>query len=189
MQRDAAALETLRLASALVVEMRQRGSQCSRVSWRKPLPSAPSTSASGRVSAARLQRLIAFLGKPDAQVAALAEFGESLRKILDEHDGHDVERAARGLGERAVRGRAVPLGQTEARCAEGGGRAERGADIMRVGDLIEHDEDAIGIGLVEPDGRQLLDLERDSLMHLVGAEQPVEIARRGVLDAHVRALR
>lgn len=133
----------------------------------------------------RLQRHITFLGESDARIAKLAEFGESLGKILDEHDGHDVERAARDLGERAGKWRAVPLGQNETRCAEGGGRAEYGADIMRIGDLIEHDEDAIGIGLVEPDGRQLLDLERDSLMHLVGAEQPVEIARRGVLDAHV----
>ena len=133
----------------------------------------------------RLQRHITFLGESDARIAKLAEFGESLGKILDEHDGHDVERAARDLGERAGEWRAVPLGQNETRCAEGGGRAEHGADIMRIGDLIQHDEDAIGIGLVEPDGRQLLDLERDSLMHLVGAEQSVEIARRGVLDAHV----
>ena len=149
------------------------------------MPSAPSTSASGRVRRSRLQRLITFLGESDARIAKLAEFGESLGKILDEHDRHDVERAARDLGERAGQWRAVPLGQNETRCAEGGGRAEHGADIMRIGDLIEHDEDAIGIDLVEPDGRQLLDLERDSLMHLVGAEQPVEIARRGVLDAHV----
>src|SRR5215469_8366906 len=46
----AAAFDTLRIASALSVEMRQRRSQCSRVSWRSPLPSAPSTSASGRVN-------------------------------------------------------------------------------------------------------------------------------------------
>src|SRR5262249_47582573 len=48
----ATAFETLRLASALSVEMRQRRSQCSRVSWRSPLPSAPSTSARGRVNGA-----------------------------------------------------------------------------------------------------------------------------------------
>ncbi len=60
---------------------------------------------------------------------------------------------------------------------------------MRIGDLIEHDENAVGVDLVEADGRQLLDLERDPLMHRVGPEQPIEIARGGVLDAHARAWR
>ena len=62
----------------------------------------------------RLQRLIAFLGEPDAQKAKLAELGEGLGEILDEDDRHDVERAAGDLGERAGERRAVPLGQNQA---------------------------------------------------------------------------
>ena len=85
--------------------------------------------------------------------AALAEFSQGLGEILDEHDRHDVERAARGFGERAQEGRAVPLGHHQSSGAEGGGGAERRADILRVGHLVKHQQDAVRIDVVEPDRR------------------------------------
>src|SRR5262249_27168523 len=63
----AAAFETLRLASALCVEMRHRRSQCPRVSWRSPLPSAPSTSASGPVNGAFSRASLASSARPTPQ--------------------------------------------------------------------------------------------------------------------------
>jgi hypothetical protein len=55
---------------------------------------------------------------------------------------------------------------------------------VRVCDLVEHDEDAVWIDLIETDGSKLLGLERNPLMHGVRSEQPIEIARGGWLDGH-----
>ena len=79
------------------------------------------------------------------------------------------------LAKHAGQGRAVPLGHDEAGGAEGGGGAQRGADILRVGHLIEHEQHAAGVDVVERDRGQRLGFERNALMHRVGAEQPVEI--------------
>jgi len=81
------------------------------------------------------QRLIRLLGKPHAKYVALAELAQGLREILDKDHRHNVERAARRLGENAVQRRTVPLGHDQACGAECRGRAERRADILRVGHL------------------------------------------------------
>jgi hypothetical protein len=69
----------------------------------------------------------------------------------------------------------VPFGHYEATCAECRRRAQGGADILRIGDLIEHEQDAIGFDLVERHRGKWLDLEHNALMHGVRAEEPVEI--------------
>jgi hypothetical protein len=43
----------------------------------------------------------------------------------------------------------VPLGEHEAGSAKGRCRAQRGADILRVCDLIEHEQHAAGIDVVQ----------------------------------------
>ncbi len=49
---------------------------------------------------------------------------------------------------------------------------------MRIGDLIEHEQDAVLVDIVQRDGGQGLGLEQHALMHRVGAKQPVEILGR-----------
>ena len=49
---------------------------------------------------------------------------------------------------------------------------------MRVGHLIEHEQDAVRIDIIQRDEGQGLGLEHYALMHRVGAQQPVEILRR-----------
>ena len=72
--------------------------------------------------------------------------------------------------------------------AEHGGRAQDGADVVRIGDLIEHDErpclgalgEFLNVGLFER-----LGFEHDALVHGVLAEQAVEIARGDALGCQL----
>jgi hypothetical protein len=131
-----------------------------------------------------LESLACLLGEPHPQIASLAQLRETLREVLDEDHRHDVERSARGFGEHAGERRAVPLGQDEAACAESRRRAQCGADILRVGDLIEHEQNTVGLHLVEPEWRQWLSLEGNTLMHGVRSEHPVEISWARLLWRH-----
>ncbi len=173
----AAAFETLRLASALTVEMRQSGIAALPCELAQAFAFGAEHEGKRAGEGRVLERAFGFFRETDAQDAAVAELGQRLGEVLDEHDGHEVERAARGLGEHARKRRAVALGQHEAGGAEGGRRAERRADIMRIGHLIEHEQDAVGIDVVQADRRQGPHLQRHALMHRVGPEQPVEIFR------------
>ena len=74
----------------------------------------------------------------------------------------------------------MPLRQHDARRPEGSGGAQYGADILRVGDLVEHEQDALGAYIVEFDRGQGLGLEHDALVHGVRSEQPVELLRQCV---------
>ena len=69
----------------------------------------------------------------------------------------------------------MPLGQNETRSAERRGRAQGGADILRIRHLIEHEKQAAGIDVVERERGQGLGIEDDALMDRVGAEKPVEV--------------
>ena len=92
------------------------------------------------------------------------------------------------LASAPVKGGRVPLRQHDTCRAEGRGRAQHGADILRVRDLIEHEQDALGAYVVEFDRRQGLGLEHDALMHGVGSEQPVELLRQRVLGLDAAGL-
>ncbi len=48
---------------------------------------------------------------------------------------------------------------------------------MRVGHLIEHEQRAVRIDVVEADGLERSGFEGHALMHRIGSEQPVEILR------------
>ena len=99
------------------------------------------------------------------------------RKVLHPHQRDMLEPAGRGLGEHAGLGRPVPLGQHERIGAEGGGGADDGADIVRVGHLVEHD-DELGVrrGLQIQLGEGIGE-DRDPLMHRVRPAKPVDLAR------------
>ena len=67
---------------------------------------------------------------------------QGLRQVSNQDHRHDVESAARGLGQGPGQWRAVPRRQHECRGPKDGRRAQDGADILRIGDLIEHEQDA-----------------------------------------------
>lgn len=54
--------------------------------------------------------------------------------------------------------------------SEGTGSAKDGADIVRVGELIEHDNKARVPNIVEPEAADRLHLKRHALVHGVGTE-------------------
>ena len=91
-----------------------------------------------------------------------------------------VERAGGGLGEHAGLGRRVAAGGDHRVGGEGDGGAQDGADIVRVGDLVEHDDEARVREVVEGVGGERRHLDGDALMHRLAAEQAVERRGRGL---------
>ena len=79
----------------------------------------------------------------------------------------------------------MPLGQHERRGAEGCGGAQGRADILRVGHLVEHEQGAFRVDILERDRGQGLHLERNALVHRVRPKQPVEVARQSGRHRHV----
>ena len=80
---------------------------------------------------------VGFAGEADPPEARLADFLQRSGEIDHPHPRHPLERAGRGLGDdSAFRRRMAVLGddsdRSERRC-----RAQDGADIMRIGDLVE----------------------------------------------------
>ena len=67
---------------------------------------------------------------------------------------------------------------------EGAGGAEDGTDIVRVGDLVEDDDEIAPRDFREAGARHRIDLERGALVHRLVAEQFVEVLRVGFLDRH-----
>jgi hypothetical protein len=66
----------------------------------------------------------------------------------------------------------VAVLQNHALGAEGGGRAEDRADVLRVGDLVQHHQQALGGGsqVVDAEGLGLVDLQGDALVHGPGRQ-------------------
>ena len=79
------------------------------------------------------------------------------------------------LASAPVKGGVCRSGMTDAGGPESSGRAQHGADILRVGDLIEHKQNAFGRAHLRARPGQGLGLEHHALMHGVGSEQPVEL--------------
>ncbi len=87
------------------------------------------------------------------------------------------ERAGRGLRQRAGRVRAVPLRGHDGGGRERRGRAEDGADIVRIGDLVEHQHHALRRQVLDRGRGQRIGFEIEALMHGVG-QQPLGDRRR-----------
>jgi hypothetical protein len=60
---------------------------------------------------------------------------------------------------------------------KGGGRAQDGADIVRIGDLVEHQHDAVLGQAVQIRRFQRLDLGQEALMHGIGPQTAVDLVR------------
>ena len=79
-------------------------------------------------------------------------------------------------------------GSTTPAAPKAAAERKHGADILRVGDLVEHEQDALGAHIFELDRGQGLRLEHDALMHRVRSEQPVELLRQRVLGLDAAGL-
>ena len=148
--------------------------QVCRVSCRRPLPSAPSTSASGWVSSMVGEVVAALAVEPDGEEAAIVQFGQRARQISHAHQRHQFQRAGGGFRQHAGGLRAVPGGDDDGLDRKRRGRAQDGADIVRVGDLVEHQHDALLRQRVDVGRGQRIDLGQQPLMHGVGAEPLVD---------------
>ena len=110
---------------------------------------------------------------------------ERPRQVRHEGDRHEFQRAGRGFGEDAIERRAVPARHDQARGSEHGRRAQDGADVMRVGDLIEHQQGSRAgrrREFLERGLGKFLGLEHGPLVHRVGPENLVQVARGGAFD-------
>ena len=141
----AAALETLRLAMAPSVAMRHEPV----AALARQLAQALALRAQHQRRALRPgQRLdarrCASSSRPMTVHAELLQLGQRAGEVLHQRDRHMLERAGGRLGQRAVERRAVAARHDEAAGAERRGRAQDGADVVRVGDLVEHDEGPAG---------------------------------------------
>ena len=69
------------------------------------------------------------------------------------------------------------------------GGAQDGADIMRVGDLVEDEQDCAVRGVaknfVQPDILERFDFDDHALMRSVVRNEPAEVGRFGKRDLHV----
>ena len=114
----------------------------------------------------------------------LLQLGQRAREVLHQRDRHVLERAGGRLGQRAVERRAVPSRHDEPGRAEHRGRAQDGADVVRVGHLVEHDQGPAGARsgqLLQVGLRQRLGLDQGALVHGIGAEPAVEVPRQHAL--------
>ena len=90
-----------------------------------------------------------------------------------------LEPARGGLGERAREFRRVALGGDERVDGEGRGGAQDRPDIVRVRDLVEHDDEAVRRQVREVDRLERPGFEKNALMHGVARD-----ARRDVFGGH-----
>ena len=115
----------------------------------------------------RLQRRRRFRIEADAPIAEIAELAHRSREVGHRADRHVLEAAGGGLGERAGEFGRVPLGRHQRVDGEGGAGAQDRADVVRIGDLVEHDDEAVGGQLGDVDRLQRPRFEQDALVDRV----------------------
>ena len=124
-----------------------------------------------------------LLLQPQAPEPGLFDLLQRPGKVGDAQERHLLERARGCLGQHAGHRRRAVLRHQHGQRAEGGGRAQDGADIVRVGHLVEHDNDLRRIILgqrcqkrIEIAFGQFLGGQRQALMHRARRQQPLEFA-------------
>ncbi len=178
----AAAFDTLRLASALVVEMRQMRSH--RLAREMPQAFAFGAEHERQRSGegGGFERLVAILRQADAQHAALAELGRALAlRFLTSTMGTRSSAPLAALASTPESGGLCRSVRTRPDAPKAA--AERSAAPTLCGSVTWSSTSRMPfvIDIVEADGRERPGFERHALMHGVGAEQPVEILRGGGL--------
>ena len=132
------ATETLRLSTAPSIGRWTSSSQVLAVSWRRPEPSAPNTSASGPRQVERVDRARRVFGRADDADVALLQLAERAREVGDHEVRHRLGGAARHLGDRRVDADRMVLRRDHGMRAGAVGDAQAGAEVVRIGDAVEH---------------------------------------------------
>ena len=121
----------------------------------------------------------------DDREARLPQLVKCARQIGNQRNRYEFKRAGSRLRKNAIERWTMPMRHHKTAGAEYGGRSQNRANVVRIGDLIEHDQwPAVGNAsqLVPLRFRQRLRFECHALMHGVGTEEPVEVARRGAIN-------
>ncbi len=122
--------------------IRTRKSQRSRVKRRMPPPSAPNTSASGRFKSAPYRVSSASASVPTTQIAALLQHREGSHQIGHARDRHEFGGACRDFAYHPVDRGGTILRDDDHVHAGRIGRTQAGSQIVRVGDPVEHQQQA-----------------------------------------------
>ena len=126
--------------------------------------------------------------RPIRQKPASAISSSARARLTTRTQGTRLERAAGGLGERPGFGRRVPVLGDDAERVERRRRAQDRADIVGVGDMVEHEQRPPVRRLVEQVGEQHvgqpLDLGDQALVRRIARHQPAEIGDVGEGDGN-----
>ena len=148
------------------------------VSWRMPLPSAPKTSATGPPRSSVVDRARRVLGGADDADVALLQLAERARQVGDHEVRHRLGGAARDLGDGRVDADRVVLRRDHGVRAGAVGDAQAGAEVVRIGDAVEHEHERRLAGRVDRvervvermAARERLDARDDALMAIVAGK-------------------
>ena len=105
--------------------------------------------------------------EPNREKSTLLQLAQRARKILYCDDRNEIERARRGFSENTSCFGRMPRRDDDRAHREGRGRAQDRADIVRIGDLIEHQHNAARIQCVGGRGRQRIGFRQQALMHRI----------------------
>jgi uncharacterized membrane protein len=120
--------------------------------------------------------------KADAERAVLAQHGKRAGEIPDNCD-RDIFKCARGgLGEHAGRLRAVTGGRHQGLDRKCRSRSQDGSDIVRVGDLVEHQQQSRSGDVLDGGRRQRLSLGVKALVHRLGTGEGDDYVRADNFD-------
>ncbi len=121
----------------------------------------------------------------DGAPAVIGQLLQRAAEIRHPGAGQALGRAGRGLGQGAGEGGRMAVLHDDAARAEGQGRAEDGADVLRVRQLIQHNDDAFSrFGQVfQIHAFQRLDLEGHALVYGPGGQHPAQGDRIDHLDS------
>lgn len=131
------ATETFRLLTLPAIGNLARKSQCSRVSRRMPLPSAPITSTVGPLRSSLVEGLVRLASGADHPQAALLELFQGAREVGHRHQRDHLGGAARDLAHGGVEGRGLVLGHDHRLHPRRIGGTQAGAEVVRIGDAIQ----------------------------------------------------
>ena len=134
-----AATDTFRLSTAPASGMPTMRSQSSRVSRRRPPPSAPSTHATGPPTSAS-NRFSPPASAPRIQTPLLLEVAQRACEIGHRDHGHRIGGATRRLRDRRVDADGAVLRHDHGVRAEGVRAAQARAQVVRIRDAVENEE-------------------------------------------------
>ncbi|MNE37023.1 hypothetical protein D3C80_1308610 [compost metagenome] len=136
-----------------------------------------------------IQLLLGLASGTDHPQAALLEFLQGPRQVGDRYQRDDFGRAAGHFTYRGGQGRRLVLGHDHRQGTGRIGGAQAGAEVVRVGNAIEHQNQRCALGAIEQLFEHCLapDLARADFSHhaLVHALNPgIHLATLGLADRH-----